>query len=500
MAGMLESHRNTGFTVSIARNTILLVCLAMLFPLLQLAAQTQYPENMSLNGGTLSWIATFSSGACGEHGSGSYGQVEYSNFVYSYSYPSTFNTSPQEYIPVSVPLIGQVGYIYGSSGLQLGCPPNGPQPAGGAPIMDSTNFYRVYFTPVANGQGSATMENFTTGGVGPQYVILNVIYAPPGPGGTNSLGPSTVNYSNSTAFGTNTSMSNSFTDSSVYTTQIGFPGLTIGGSVGWTQQAETSSSLAVNKSSTLSEIYTGVVPANVVGLDHDNDTINVWLNPAINCTAEEEWTVIPAPAAIQCLIYDPEGIPGDRDDPLMDTVQLPVGELNGDYNMQTLDPDTYQILLNHGITSADFLALAQADPYYQCAASISCVQNAIGLNSTRFDLNTDPGIIHFQPSGNSTPYTIVYGDTTTQGQQASASYSVSNSVNGSDVFLSLWNENVKYQNTLTWTDQWSETTTNTTTQTVTLTINEPTGSYGGPTQFEVYKDNVYQTFMLYPTQ
>jgi len=99
--------------------------------------------------------------------------------------------------------------------------------------------------------------------------------------------------------------------------------------------------------SSLSDAYPGEEPANVVGLDHDNDIILLWINPALECVAEEAWNPLPTvnvPAAAQCLIYDPEQAPGDPDDPLPDIEQLPVGELNGDYSLQALNPDAYQIL------------------------------------------------------------------------------------------------------------------------------------------------------------
>jgi len=34
----------------------------------------------------------------------------------------------------------------------------------------------------------------------------------------------------------------------------------------------------------------------------------------------------------------------------------------------------------------------------------------------------------------------------------------------------------------------------------TVYVNEPSSGYSGPSQFKVYKDNVYGTFMLYPSQ
>lgn len=468
--------------------------------------ETSYNESISLNGGTLSWIATYSSGTCGEHGTGTYSMYEYSNFVYSYQFPSAFYTNPQEYVPVSVNLIGQVGYIYNSTQSPPYCPPNGSEPAGGAPMMDANDFYRVDFTPTANGLGTATMETFTTGGVLPQYVVMSVVYAPPGPGGTSTK--SSVNYTKTTELGTNTTWASSFTNEESYTTTaslLGVTGILLGasesGGAGWTQETDNSQSIAINQTSSLSDIYSGLEPANVAGLDHDNDIVLVWLNAAMDCVAEPAWTVIAAPAAAECVIYDPMMAPGDPDNPLPDIVQLPVGELNGDYSLEALNPDTYQILQNHGITSAEFLTIAQNDPYYACGASISCVQTigtVIGSNYQRFDLQTNADIIDFGNNGGSTIYPVVYQATSTLGEAASYSYSITNSFTGSEAFIGNMSELLK--TTQTWTNKWASTTTTMVGQSATATVAEPLSGYDGPSQFEVYKDNVYGTFMFYPTQ
>jgi hypothetical protein len=85
---------------------------------------------------------------------------------------------------------------------------------------------------------------------------------------------------------------------------------------------------------------------------------------------------------------------------------------------------------------------------------------------------------------------------------ASDTHSVSFSVGGGGAFLGILDTTLKNQNTLTWTNKWSETTTKMVGQTAAINIAEPSPSngYDGPSQFEVYQDNVYGTFMCYPTQ
>lgn len=189
--------------------------------------------------------------------------------------------------------------------------------------------------------------------------------------------------------------------------------------------------------------------------------------------------------------------PGDPDDPNMDIVQLPVGWLNGDY---PIDPSVQSLLASHGITAADYPTIMAADPYSSCASNISCVKNQVGLNSTRFDLVTSAGNIPFEPLGNSTQYTATYTQTTSQGRSATNSHSVTYSLSGTGNFKGIWNQTISSQTKLTWTDKWSQSADSSVGKSAIATINEPTGNYSGPIQFNVYKDNVYGTFMLFPTQ
>jgi hypothetical protein len=465
-----------------------------------LVASAQTQESMSVfngnNDGTLAWTSTAASARCGSPNPVSFTSYTLSNFTYSYSYPSPYYSG--ENISVTESLPGTAGYISGSPGGEE-CPPSGPEPVGGVPLKDSGSFYRIWFTPGATGSSStATMESFNFGGIAPKYQIIGVIYAPPGPGGTNSLGSSYVDYTGTTGVGTNTSLSSSFQNSYNYSTSAGFLGVKLTGGASWTQETDDSNSISINQTTSLSEKYPGLEPAaNISGLEHDNDIILVWINPALLCTDEEEWTTVSIPAQTQCLIYDPKGLPGDPDDPDMDVVQLPVGELNGDYSLQTLNSDTYNILQNHGITSADYSTILSADPYASCGSSISCVQD-IGVNSTRFDSVPSAGITGFENNCTQEQYTVTSSETSTQGQGASQTYSVTNSLSGSESFLGTISEMLT--STQTWTNKWSELTTSMTGQTALLSVSEPCSGYSGPSQFAVYKDNIYGSYMLYPTQ
>src|SRR5262249_23860298 len=148
-------------------------------------------------------------------------------------------------------------------------------------------------------------------------------YAPPGSG-------SSVTYSNSNLLGTSLSLTNSFTASTNQTTTVGggikinlgIFSINIGGSSTssrqFTQEADTTSPVPVNQTSTLSTTTPGP-SSSAVGVNHDVDIIWVLLNPLMNFTVNSSnsltWT----------------GFSFDGRDPVgeMDIIGIPVAYLNG---------------------------------------------------------------------------------------------------------------------------------------------------------------------------
>src|SRR5258708_13941434 len=136
--------------------------------------------------------------------------------------------------------------------------------------------------------------------VRPKYVVVSVIYAPPGQF-------SNVNYGTSTMMGVKTQFDHSFTQGTTTSTSASFGSLhipkdggapsapTFGGesSESFTQALTSSSSFSVNKTTTSGIVVLG--PADSTqGINHDYDVILVWVNPVINVTLTGpdslEWT------------------------------------------------------------------------------------------------------------------------------------------------------------------------------------------------------------------
>jgi hypothetical protein len=196
----------------------------------------------------------------------------------------------------------------------------------------------------------------------------------------------------------------------------------------------------------------------------------------------------------------------------MDVVPLTVGQLKGTQPI----PADLQARLNRtwdsslgALTSADFQLLLHADPF---VANPSFNPNTdtsgryefprSGNPATPTDLifNYIPAPAGVQPTAQT--YTSSYTSTSSTGQTATDTYTVEYSIDGSASASFLVSVQAKLSSTakFIWTNKWSSTVTGGTTQNANFTIVPPLASdnYTGPTAIQVWKDNVYGTFMFYP--
>jgi hypothetical protein len=344
---------------------------------------------------------------------------------------------------------------------------------------------------------ATTLTHLSNAGwITPKFQIVGITYAPPG-------SKSTANYSTGYLSGTGTKNTSTFKTSVSYSDKItgGFDlfGLLNGTvtntiSAGWSQEQSSENTLSV-----VEQYSTGLVvpgPASSgVGVDHDYDTVYVWLNPAVQIVLNGS-------------LVGFGGYNWDGRDPItgMDVVPVTVGQLRG---TQTIPADLSARLQrtwdsNLGaLTSADLLAIAATDPFY---------------GNPSFDPNTDTShryelpngndlIINYVPvpaggQGTGQLYTSSYSTTSAAGQTATQEFTTSYAVAGDasgDFILTLGGV-VTISGTYTYTNQSSSTLTSGSTQTANFTIYPPLASdnYTGPTAIQVWKDNIYGTFMFYP--
>ena len=335
------------------------------------------------------------------------------------------------------------------------------------------------------------------GYIRPKYKIVGLIYAPPG-------SKSTANYVSGFQAGSGTMVSTMFgSDVSVTSTSSGGfdlfgvfeAGATETFSYDWNQQENSSTTFSIVNQESLGSSWPGPLSSGV-GVDHDYDTVAIWINPEVSVSV-----FVNGIAQVNGFAFDPR-------DPAknVDIVYLTIGQLKG---TQAIASNTLTALDRSwdpslgAITSADFATIASVDPFYANPA---------------FDPNTDTSGRYVFPDGidqdvsyepepagagsTSTLYTSSYNLSENQSTGGSAKYSAGYSIDGIlslEFFAAAWGE-LKVSTTLTWTDTWSNTVTSGSSQSANFTIYRPlaTDNYTGPINMQLWKDNVYGTFMFYP--
>ena len=341
----------------------------------------------------------------------------------------------------------------------------------------------------------------------PKYEVVGLVYAPPG-------AKSTVTYTNGFQSGTSTMTTNTYSTSYMEkdTLSIGTGKLismiasgtvTATYATGWGQTQESTNSVAVSETYSTGLIQPGPA-SSAVGVDHDFDVVYVWLNPeelvgiAGNVISRNGYGWDSRDSA--ATVCGAAGISG------MDVVAITIGQLSGTQAI----PTDLQCRLNRvwdtalgGLTSADMLEIAQADPFFSNPQF-----NPNTANSARYELpNGQNLIMNYIPAApgaqpTTYPYTSSYSTTTTQGQSATDTHSRSWSLDASasvDYYVKI-TAAMNYSQTYTTTNKSSSTVTSGTTQGANFSITGPasTDNYTGPTAIQVWKDNVYGTFMFFP--
>lgn len=305
----------------------------------------------------------------------------------------------------------------------------------------------------------------------PKYLVLTVIYAPPGTNGGRSS--SSVSYQAGSTTGVTTSSSQTFQVGTTVSTSL-TTGL-LGGSgtsFSYSNSATDNQSFEVKKSTTTTITQAG--PAQD-GINHDEDEIWLLLTPKIllslSSSPSASWSFANTNAPIQ---------------------YVHVGWLNGHTAMPSGVAST---LGSAGITSQDYADIISYDPL------------ADGLTnpmSPRFtSANTT---FPYEPplqQGDAVPtvsLNISNSSTTTTGASTEKSYGVGLTIatGGQGPVADLISMNLKDETKWTWTNKASQSTANATSQSATLTIGGPSFGYSGPSLIYVYYDNIYGTFAFAP--
>lgn len=296
--------------------------------------------SQSISGvGTVSWSATVTTNNC----------LGQQYIFYSFT---NFSLQPLtgSVISLSNSVVGP--YFQGPSQPDIECHYNGNPPPTTPLTVTSATESSYGLTITIQPQYISNVTLTANSAIRPKFVVLSVVYAPPGnSNGSASVGAhNTVNYGTSTQLGTSTTLTNTIKQGVGFSVTTSF-GINIPTPIGsfsntdtttssttFSQEQDTTQSIAVTKLSTYGA--TENAPPTP-GLNHDFDTIYVWLNPVFPVSIVNgvlTWTGYE---------YDPNDQNSPND---MEIVQLTVGQLKG---IQTIPEQTTDFFPEAGLPPED---------------------------------------------------------------------------------------------------------------------------------------------------
>lgn len=331
-----------------------------------------------------------------------------------------------------------------------------------------------------------------------KWQVLAVDYAPPG-------AQSTVSYGGSQMRGTATSNSSTFSSNTTLTVSgdlgVNFFGIVEGGLTGSTstsygQQTGSNSMISIQTTASNSDTVKGPSSSSL-GVDHANDVIWLWVNPLAVEYLGPNNTVAWGGYAWN-----------DADDAdVMEVIPIYVGWLESPSTMPSSVAARLQRSWDQtglgGLTTADYAQILKADPF-----ATSSTYNPSTDTGHRFDLVSGTTVPYVPATAGEQPVTstgqFVTQTTTSQGQTASQTYSVGFTLDWSSKvdWVAEVASDIKLTSTYQWSDSWSSTINSQTGKTASYSITGPasTDDYTGPVSFQVWRDNIYGSFMFYPVQ
>ena len=496
------------------------------------AAQTQQTISYGANLGSLNYTLKTQAATCQSE----YGTIHYTIYTfYNFSFASA-NDGTQA-IPGSTYWdVGIGGRLVGS-----GTCPRYPY---GSDItyVASGNAYTITATPHSN--GALTSGITVPGYLNPKYIVVGVIYAPPGH--SSSVDYLNSNLVSSTVTTKNSYMS-SYKESTAVTTSTSLKGWKLGSidtsvkaSTSYTQATTTTDSTAITVQKTASTDILVPGPAcDYCGVDHDYDLIAVWLNPVKLYTLTNGGVIQPNGYGFSTF-----------DQPGLDVYYVYAGELNGDIAMRTStttafarawagSSNGFQYASGDGpaLTAADEQNILKFDPYFNCTYK-SAVNDAVDCpeppDSTRYTQSTNASFPYQQPIPGGQPiqktYQWSYTNTDTQGVDVSVTdtqtYALESTFGGK-----IFGYGYQVTHSQEWTNQYTYETssqfTNSNTSTSTASITGPVcndvggacspiypppnaynpftctalslaTSFGQGDNMYIYQDNLFGTFLVEP--
>jgi hypothetical protein len=324
-----------------------------------------------------------------------------------------------------------------------------------------------------------------SGSVLPKYLILTVVYAPPG--SQDCKFTSMVAYGEGNTLGTTVSATKSLASG----TKVSV-GVSLGGEVG--PKGEIGASFAFgNTSSDSDEMSISNKTGSAInasgpcsdGINHDFDRVYLLLSPEVpllfsdpagceSCGEEEiVWSLSPT-AGTQYEVY--------------------VGELKGTMPMRQ---STLDIFAAHNITGDDQWTILNANPLAFWSGTSMDVPDP-----DRF-VRTTRSLEYAAPVPGTPPDSHDYymeNETMTKSVTSSElSYSVGASVSGSNSFLGLASAKFSVEQTWTWTNSNSAAFSESRSTSASVSIGSPSEAFQGAPAIAIYYDTIFKTYAFVPS-
>jgi hypothetical protein len=323
-----------------------------------------------------------------------------------------------------------------------------------------------------------------SGSLFPKYMILTVVYAPPGSQGC--MFNSSASYGDGTTLGTTISASSSFNTETKISASVGAEvagnGGEIGASFAFGQKDSNGSEMSVTNKSGSSIKASG--PCSD-GINHDYDRVYVLLGPEVpvefadpagcpNCGGETtSWSLAPN-VGTQYEVY--------------------VGELKGTMEMRQ---STSDIFAAHDINMDDQLAMLSADPLANWSGTALDEPDPSRFVRTTRSIAYAPPVPGALPDSHD--YFMENESMTKSTEAAEFSYAVGLKVEGSAGFAGIAKAKLSVENNWTWTNSNSAAFSESRSTSAAVTIGSPSAAYMGPPAIAVYYDTIFKTYAFVPS-
>ncbi len=303
----------------------------------------------------------------------------------------------------------------------------------------------------------------------PKYYILTVIYSPPGSaGGTASY----VTYESGETVGSKVTATKTFKEDIKVTASasMGVAGDKVDLAARFQIVKARSQGDAVEIRKKDTTVLGPTYGPNADGIDHDQDTIWLWLNPAVDFVFGEttvDWGFNGVgPAALQWVyagwLKDPSRMP----------------------------PGVARTLADYGITADDYPGILAADPLASGAAE-----------ADRYEM-LDITFPYEPPyyAGGKVPlqqYVVEDSETNSHSSVRTQDQTVGFSV-AAEVGVGAWRAKVAFDNNFTWSRTRAKEKSTGTAGKTTVAVGGPSYGYTGPTLMGVYRDQLYGSYMFAP--